>query len=227
MAMTTEQVANWMRAHGVSEGVIRDEAAYVASKYADPDENPLSVLAASLPAYTQRSQSSGPRDQGGYNTALPDPAVTVVVASVPYSAPARPAEPVYVPLPTLPPTPPSGGIQIPIPIVTTPPVIWGAVPTTPLAATTPPILATNNGESIVSGTESDVAVPIVPSRIAAPGASGTPAPLLSFLPDSAPSITTQTTEPAWTRGALAGFSQMELVGLAIGVVGLAIALSRK
>ena len=76
MAMTPEEVAAWLRGQGVSEGVIADEAGYVANKYADPGEDPMAVLQSSLGGYLQRSQSGGDRSTGGYNTQSADPAVT-------------------------------------------------------------------------------------------------------------------------------------------------------
>lgn len=72
MAMTRDQVAEWLRAHGVSEAIIADEAGYLADKYADPDEDILRVLAQALPGYLQRSSSGGDRASGGYSTDIPD-----------------------------------------------------------------------------------------------------------------------------------------------------------
>lgn len=84
-AMSEAQVAQWLRDQGVSEGVIKNEAGYVASKYADPDEDPLKVLNQSLPFYLQRTLSGGDRNNGGYSTDLNDPAIT----RNGYTAPAR------------------------------------------------------------------------------------------------------------------------------------------
>lgn len=75
MAMTQQQVEQWLRDRGVAEGVIRDEAGYVSQKYADSDEDPEAVLRSSLGSYQQRSQSGGDRDSGGYSTDRNDPAM--------------------------------------------------------------------------------------------------------------------------------------------------------
>jgi hypothetical protein len=84
MAMTAQQVADWMRAQGVDDNVIADEAAYVADTYADPDEHPIDVLQASLGSYLQRTRSG--RD---YPTTEPDPAVSVTIDGRTYTAPER------------------------------------------------------------------------------------------------------------------------------------------
>lgn len=75
MAMTAQQVAEWMRQQGIAEGVIADEAPYIAATYADPDEDPMAALQASLGSYLQRSQSGGDRAAGGYSTDEADPAI--------------------------------------------------------------------------------------------------------------------------------------------------------
>ena len=83
MAMTPDEVAAWLRSQGVAEGVISDEAGYVSGKYADPDEDPMAVLESSLGGYLQRSASGGDRSQGGYDTSVPDPAVTTSYGTTP------------------------------------------------------------------------------------------------------------------------------------------------
>lgn len=112
--MTVDQVADWMRAHGVDESIIRDEATYIATAYADPDENPLAVLEASLPGYLQRSASG--RD---YSTDEGDPAVTTTGTQGSYTAPYR--EP---------------GVDLPPPVVL--PSGWTIRPPT-AAAPLPPV----------------------------------------------------------------------------------------
>jgi hypothetical protein len=102
MAMTAQQVADWMRAQGVDENVIRDEAATIATRYAtigpsNPHEGVTSlygILDRALPGYLQRSR--GGRD---YSTDLPDPAVTVRGAETgdTVTAPVRPAHTEYAP----------------------------------------------------------------------------------------------------------------------------------
>ena len=86
MAMTQQQVADWLRGQGVAEGVIADEAGYVADKYADPGEDPMAVLQSSLGGYLQRSQSGGNRSTGGYNTQSADPAVMTDYGTTPSRA---------------------------------------------------------------------------------------------------------------------------------------------
>lgn len=75
MAMTEQQVADWLRSQGVDDNVIRQEAGYVSQNYADADEDPQAVLRASIGSYLQRSKSGGDRDSGGYSTDLNDPAM--------------------------------------------------------------------------------------------------------------------------------------------------------
>ena len=88
-AMSPQEVADWLRQQGVAEGVIGDEAGYISSQYADPDEDPLAVLQRSLPGYMQRSLSGGDRSEGGYSTDEGDPAITIGN----FTAPARPVAP--------------------------------------------------------------------------------------------------------------------------------------
>lgn len=91
--MTPEQVADWMRSQGVSEATIRDEASYIATKYADPDEDPMQVLQQSLPTYLQRTASGTE-----YRTTQGDPAVSVGGYTAPYRPPEQSApSPVFVP----------------------------------------------------------------------------------------------------------------------------------
>ena len=73
--MTQDAIARWLRDHGVDEGVIAEEAPYIAAQYGDPDEDPLAVLQGSIGSYLQRSRSGGDRDAGGYDTRENDPAV--------------------------------------------------------------------------------------------------------------------------------------------------------
>lgn len=115
--MTTDQVAAWMRAHGVDESIIRDEANYIATAYADPDENPLAVLEASLPGYLQRSASG--RD---YSTDEGDPEVQTTTSMGTFTAPYRPP-----------------GQDIPPPVIV--PAGWTIRPPTP-APTLPPVSMT-------------------------------------------------------------------------------------
>lgn len=108
--MTTTQVADWLRAHGVAESVITDEAAYIAATYADPDEDPLAVLHASLPSYLQRTRSGV-----DYSTDLPDP----FIAPLPYVPAPRPYDDgLTLPPPILPTSGPTtarlGGISMPM-----------------------------------------------------------------------------------------------------------------
>lgn len=118
--MTVAQVADWMRAHGIAEGVIADEAAYIAEHYADPDEDPIRVLEQSLGTYLQRSRSGGERADSGYSTDLPDPAVQAAfptTSGAVYEAPAR-----------------SVSLSFPPPItVLTPPRLVAPSPIAPLA----------------------------------------------------------------------------------------------
>ena len=48
MAKTKEEVEQWLRGKGVAEGVIKDEAGYLADKYSDPGEDVDKVLNDSL-----------------------------------------------------------------------------------------------------------------------------------------------------------------------------------
>lgn len=75
MAKTKDEIAEQMRQAGVSEGVIADEAGYLADKYADPDEDVDAVLRDSLGTLMQRSKSGGDRSSGGYSTDENDPAI--------------------------------------------------------------------------------------------------------------------------------------------------------
>lgn len=72
MAKTKQEIEQWMRDKGVDEGVIKDEAGYIAEKYTDPDEDTDKVLESNLDAYIRRSKSGGDRDAGGYNTNYSD-----------------------------------------------------------------------------------------------------------------------------------------------------------
>ena len=63
--MTLETIQARMRAAGISEGVIADEARnYVGATAADAE----AMLSRSMSSYMARTQSGGDRDAGGYNT---------------------------------------------------------------------------------------------------------------------------------------------------------------
>jgi hypothetical protein len=129
MAMSEADVAAWLRSQGVSESVIRDEAAYVASKYADADENPMSVLQSSLPSYLQRTASGST-----YRTTQSDPAVTVGG----YTAPARTVTQTTPPPVVAPAPPPPPAVVTPVPssVVTAPAALAPAAPGTAPTSTT-------------------------------------------------------------------------------------------
>lgn len=81
--MTEAEVASWMIANGVPSRVA-DEAGYIATKYGPGGESDqgsdaamIKILEGALPGYMQRELSGGDRSQGGYNTNLNDPAVTI------------------------------------------------------------------------------------------------------------------------------------------------------
>ena len=70
MAMSEDEVAEWLRSRGVADNVIKDEAKYISTQYGDADEDPEKVLQGSLGGYLQRTASG--RD---YNTDNDDPEV--------------------------------------------------------------------------------------------------------------------------------------------------------
>lgn len=76
VAMTVDEVARQLRAAGVDENVIAQEAATIAANYADADEDPQAVIDQVTPLYLQRSRSAGDRAAGGYSTDIDDPAAS-------------------------------------------------------------------------------------------------------------------------------------------------------